>query len=200
MGFFTFWLYDFIDNESWFYDLLAENNKAIAYLVRQAEPRIRGLCKSYHLTEDETKDIVSECFFVLLKQLREGKYQYQGFSPVTYVLRIAQLLISNLLRKHGRKYESNLDPDFDTAEEDMTEYNDTKEKIKRLRHIITAQLGEHCTNLIWMKHIEGKKDSEVIAENLTQYRTVQALANARCNCMNQVRQLFEKLNVAQHDI
>lgn len=200
MGLFTFWLYDFIDNESWFNDLLAEDNKAIDYLVRQAEPRIRGLCRSYHLTEEETKDMVIDCIFVLLKNLRNGNYQYQGFSPVTYVLRIARLLIRNLLRRHGRRYESNLDPDFDMAEEDMAEYNDTKEKIKRLFHIISTQLGEQCARLIKLRYIEEKKDAEVIAENLTQFETIQALTNARSRCMIRVRELFEQLNITRHDL
>jgi len=172
----------FADAQGLFAGLEQEATDAIQCLYAQVSGSIFKIGKRHHLTDDDIEELICDCITICLQKIRTGKYVFQGFSPATFVIEIAKNRARNFRRSALRHYTTELESQREFSDEpDYGTFAETE-----LLEKLLIQLDPNCQNLIRLKYLEERRDKEVIAENLTQYTTVDALKNHRSKCMKKL--------------
>lgn len=186
--------YNYEDNETFYNALKAEKTDAINYLAKKVRPTIKAMARNRHLPKEEDEDLINDSIMVLLLKMRDNKYKYDGHSPATYVIEVANWLILN--RYRGNKAKLN-DTMFDNdklpglIDTDALNYQKQKESMDELLHLINEHLGPACRDIILYRFVYEHPDEYVIEQKLTQYQSVAALRNARCRCLERLQGLMK---------
>ncbi len=182
------------DNETFYNALKAEKTDAINYLAKKVRPTIKAMSKNRHLPNEEDEDLITDSIMVLFTKMRDSKYKYDGHSPATYVIEVANWLILNRYRSNKAKLNDSM---FDNdklpglIDTDALNYQKQKESMDALMHLINEHLGPGCRDIILYRFVYEYPDEYVIEQKLTQYQSVPALRNARCKCLEKLRGLMK---------
>jgi DNA-directed RNA polymerase specialized sigma24 family protein len=173
------------DHRLLFEGLEREEPEAIRCLYSKVSGVIYQLGKNAKLGEEDIEELIGDCITIGLQKIRSGKFVFQGYAPATFIIEIAKNRAQNFKRKMIRHHTEELDPTIEQLEEE--EYG-AMEWVEVLEKVL-AQLEPNCQKLIQLKYLDGRRDKDVIAENLTQYTTVDALKNHRSRCLKKLTDL-----------
>lgn len=166
------------DASALFEGLKREESLAIRHLYARIAGSVAKIAAPYGLLPEDIEEVIGDCIALLLVKIRNGQYVFQGYNPATFAIEIAK----NKVRHFKKSKTSTLDGLLDIAvEEDFT----NAESVLLIEKLL-SQLPENCRKLITLKYLDEKRDKEVIAEQLTQYSTVDALKNHRAQCMKKL--------------
>lgn len=99
--------------------LETQNEKAISHVYQLLVPYIKQLCRCYPSLNDEVGIISNDVILLLLKKIKEGKYDFQGVSPMAYAFKIAQFKVKNAASK-GKNWQY---VDLDLADYEMSTFS-----------------------------------------------------------------------------
>ncbi len=170
------------DHGSLFAGLGHEEADAIRCLSARVSGSIFNIGKSHRLSDDNIEELICDCITICLQKIRDGKYEFQGHNPATFVIEIAKNRAKNL-RRSALRHET---LDFETIgeQEDKPDFGSLAET--ELLEKLLSKLDTNCQNLIRLKYLEERRDKDVIEEKLTQYTTVDALKNHRSKCLKKL--------------
>ena len=161
-----------------FEGLKREESMAIRVLYSRIAGSVAKIAAPYGLLPEDIEELTGDSIAFLLLKIRNGQYVFHGFDPATYAIEVAK----NKVRHFKKRNTTPLDSILDIAtEEDYT----NAEAIALIEKLL-SQLPENCRKLITLKYLDEIRDKDVIAQQLTQYTTVDALKNHRAQCMKKL--------------
>ncbi|MCB0521270.1 MAG: hypothetical protein H6577_03930 [Lewinellaceae bacterium] len=171
--------YGFQNNPHVLYEKLRSlDASAISFLHQKTKKHInfkRHLAKA---TLEDAEELANDTILMALQKITNGTYVYQGYSPLTFTLVIADNLLRNFCRKK-RIYSTDLEgielPEMPEVEVYLTR-KELEEKIEKMLDKISP-IGRQ---VIRLKYFENLKDEEVVERKLTPYTTVDSLKTKRC--------------------
>ncbi len=168
----------YADAASLFDGLVREKSDAIRCVYARTSGTIARLGKNYGLEDADIEELIGDCIALLLVKIRSGQYVFQGYDPASFAVEIAK----NKVRHFKKRVTTDLSELEQVVEE--PDYA-TQESVELLEKLL-MQLPENCRNLIRLKYLDEIKDKDIIEQQLTQYRTVDALKNHRAQCMKKL--------------
>jgi len=174
-------------HERLFEGLKKLDNAAILCLQVRSLPSVRKAVAGYGLPLDKTNEIINSATLVFLQKIESGAYQFQGHAPITYFTEIAKrqaLMATRSLKKSDRP----LDSLAETADPDQDNLLRRNEAAETIQHLL-EKLGQPCSRVIRLHHIDGFSDEEVVNQKLTKYSTVNSLKMKRSECMKKLIEL-----------
>ena len=141
----------------------------------------RGWAK---FTHSDIEELANDAILITLQKIQQGKFKFQGHSPVTYTKVIAENLLKNFARK---KYLPTVQIETTpiAIDAEVETYLINKEIELEIGKALN-RLNENARQLIKLKYYDGLSDAEIIEKKLTIYTTVDSLKNRRCRCMKKL--------------
>lgn len=162
---------------------------AIRYLHFKTLHHLQIKRKNSTVMQEDIEELANDAVLLALQKIRNGTYSYQGFSPVTFTLLVADNLLRNFQRKKRRFFyplEGLEIPQAPAALACLAQ-QELEQKVEE----ILATLSPVCQKIIQLKYFDGLRDEEIVERQLTSYRTVDSLKSKRCAL---IRKLRESLN------
>ena len=186
----------FADHEVLFQGLLQLEQAAVVYLQLQSRPFVRKIIRGFGLSDDLVEEVLNKSTLIFLKKIEQGKYQFQGNAPSTYLIEVAKRVALMETRNTGQMAES-LDQHKDIADPESEVLLQRSESAELVAQFLD-QLGEPCKTVIRLYHIEGYSDEEVINQKLTRYTTVDSLKMKRSDCMKKLIQIARQWKISNN--
>lgn len=171
--------------ERLFQGLCLEQSEAIRFLYAKVALFITGLGRRYDLPEEDIEELIGDCITTTILKMRNGQYVFQGYDPASFTMEIAK----NKVKKYRDRRQRPVPLPVEDPAPDWTDRTDREELERWL-----GQLPDHCRQLIQLKYLEEMPDKEIIAQQLTQYTTVDALKNHRSKCMKKLSAIANALS------
>lgn len=168
--------------------LLKMETGAVEYVMEKAWPSVRYLTRKAQLPENLARDILHDALVILVKKIRDQVYNPDESAPATYLIAIARNLIANQLRHKRNTPTIALDDIPDISDDHTKAFLESRENRELLESLL-QKLGEPCARLIRLKYIDGYRDEEIIAQNMTHYNTSMALRTKRSKCFQKLIEL-----------
>ncbi|MFZ4545308.1 MAG: RNA polymerase sigma factor [Saprospiraceae bacterium] len=184
---------DFHDNGKLYSALSQKTDGAIQFVLKKTMPQVYSMTTFAQLTAADAEEILNDAVIILIQKIEDKSYLFEGNSPCTYVIEIAKRLISNEKRRKVHQYTS-IETQIEVGENSIDHYIHIKENEQLVMKLL-QQIGENCQKLISLKYLEEWKDEEIIAQQLTQYNSVNVLKVKRSECMKKLTQLAAALNL-----
>lgn len=175
--------------ESLFLGLKSQQNDAILCAQLKILPTAKNIVRQFGLPSDRVDEILNQSTLIFLQKIESGAYQFQGYEPTTYLVEIVRRVALNATRAHKKttdpleNHAQIADPDA----ENMVSRREAADTVRQLLH----QLGEPCSSVIRLHHIEGYSDEEVVNQRLTKYSTTESLKVKRSSCMKKLTALAQ---------
>lgn len=173
------------DTEALVFALKQEEDDAIRCLSSRISGFVYQIGKNARLPDEDIEELHCDCIMIFIDKIRNGKYEYTGFDPATYVIEIAKRRVFHYARKMARGKSSELDSIPEPAAETEWDILDQTAFLERQ----LAKIGEKCRHLITLRYLENLKDKEIIEQKMTSYTTVDALKNHRAKCMKKLTEM-----------
>ncbi len=161
---------------------------AVERIMEKTAPSVRYLVLRAQLPESLTRDVLHDAVIILVKKIRDNAYNPAESAPATYLIAIAKNLIANQLRRKRSSPELLLDDSLDISDEHAHAYLEGRERRELLESLLDT-LGNPCAQLIRLKYLDGYRDEEILAQNLTHYTTPMALRSKRSKCFQKLVEL-----------
>jgi len=145
---------------------------------------VRKLAKQYKLSEQQAEEILNQATLVFLQKIQNGAYAFQGHAPTTYLIEVSKRMVFATSRRQKPTSET-LDEQLPLAAEDYAAL-ERQQSAAELVSRFLDQLGERCAQVVRLHHIEGYRDEEVVAQQMTPYSTVNSLKMKRSDCMKKL--------------
>jgi DNA-directed RNA polymerase specialized sigma24 family protein len=161
---------------------------AIRYLYAKILRHLQAKRCTASASVEDAEELANDAVLLALQKIGNGAYVFQGYSPLTFTLLIADNLLRNFCRK------KNLDcqalGDFDSPiQADVEAYLQHKELEQSLQKALET-LDETSRLVIRLKYFDDLRDEEIISRRLTPYTSVDSLKTKRCTCMKKLRSLL----------
>lgn len=186
----------FADHEVLFQGLLQLEQAAVVYLQLQSRPFVRKIIRGFGLSDDLVEEVLNKSTMIFLKKIEQGKYQFQGNAPSTYLIEVAKRVALMETRNTGRASEP-LDIHTDLVDPESETLLQRSESAELVAQFLN-QLGEPCKTVIRLHHIEGYSDEEVVNQQLTRYTTVDSLKMKRSDCMKKLIQIARQWKISNN--
>jgi RNA polymerase sigma factor (sigma-70 family) len=183
-------------NEQLFQGLARGENAAIVCLQDKSYGSIVKIIKNFNLPNEKIEDILNKSTVIFLQKISDRTYEYIGNAPSTYLIEIARNLAHAATRKSKFVTES-IENHHYIAETETEDYSQHQENTELVRQLL-GQLGEPCSTVIRLQHIDGFSDEEVVNQGLTKYSTVDSLKMKRSDCMKKLIQLAQKWKISNN--
>ena len=177
----------FENNEQLFQALKSLNNSAIRCVQNKARPSAKQLVEQYKLDPESVDELLNQSSLIFLRKITDGSYQFQGHAPSSYLVEIMKRVALSMTRKRQTNYES-IEDHHDLHDPDIEACNRQRESAELVRQFL-GQMGEPCTSVIRLHHIEGYPDEEVVRQGWTRYTTTDSLKIKRSDCMKKLIQI-----------
>jgi RNA polymerase sigma factor (sigma-70 family) len=174
----------FEGHERLFQALKNLNNAAILCVQHKAMPSVRKYVHQFGLPADQADEVLNQSSLIFLRKIEEGTYQFQGHSPVTYLVEIAKRVALSMTRKHQKSYET-LENHSDLHDPAVDASHRQRESAELVQQFL-GQMGEPCASVIRLHHIDGYSDEEVVKQGWTRYTTTDSLKIKRSDCMKKL--------------
>lgn len=184
----------FDSSEALFAGLQAQKNDAILHAQLKVLPILKKIMHQFGLPADQLDDVLNRSTLIFLQKIESGAYQFQGHAPTTYFVEIIRRVALMSTRNQKRPHQ-NLENHPDLADPEANEWLEKKEAKETVRHLL-EQLGDPCSTVVRLYHIEGFSDEEVVNQQLTPYTTVNSLKVKRSDCMKKLIQLAKKWKIS----
>ncbi len=161
---------------------------AVEFVMEKAWPSVRYLVRQAQLPDNLTRDILHDALVILVKKIRDNVYNSNESAPATYLIAIARNLIANQLRHRQNTPTISLDEAPDISDDHTQAFLEGRERRELLESLL-RKLGEPCARLIRLKYIDGYRDEEILAQNMTHYNTSMALRTKRSKCFQKLIEL-----------
>ncbi len=193
------------NNEELFNAIKAEENLAIriinervmAYLLKKTQRQQscqQGWAITFH--QEDFESIAQDAVMVLLDRIRNGKYTYQGNTPVTYAIEVATYKVKEY---RARKCNSaRVKATDDEQIQHLVGTSFEKEQIQQLR-VCIEKIGDPCKSLFklrlegfsWAEVFQKWQNNEIERKTMQNVNTHGGLENNFANnCMPSLRTLF----------
>jgi DNA-directed RNA polymerase specialized sigma24 family protein len=186
----------FDSNEGLFKALKALNNAAILCAQNKAMPAVHKWVRQYGLAADRADEVLNQSTLIFLRKIEEGAYQFQGHSPVTYLIEIAKWVALSMTRTLRKSHES-LENHYDLHDADIETNQRHRESAELVQQFLST-MGEPCQSVIRLHHIDGYSDEEVVRQGWTRYTTTDSLKIKRSDCMKKLIHLAQQWKITQH--
>jgi len=161
---------------------------AVERIMEKTAPSVRYLVLRAQLPESLARDVLHDAVIILVKKIRDNTYNPAESAPATYLIAIARNLIANQLRHKRSNPELLLDDSLDISDDHTHAYLEGRERRDLLESLLNT-LGDPCAHLIRLKYLDGYRDEEILAQNLTHYTTPMALRSKRSKCFQKLVEL-----------
>ncbi len=161
---------------------------AVEYVMQKAEPSVRNLIRQSGLPESLIRDVLHDALVVLIKKIREDIFDPKESAPTTYLIGIAKNLISNHLRQNRNVPTLSLEEWAEIPDDHTHVFLEGRERRDLLESLL-ASLGDPCAQLIRLKYLDGFRDEEILAQNMTPYNTPLSLRSKRSKCFQKLMAL-----------
>ena len=165
-------------------------NGAVERLMQKTAPSIRNLIRQARLPENLAPDVLHDAVVILVKKIRDNVYNPAESAPATYLIAIAKNLIANHLRNRRAADTVALEETAEIPDDHTRDFLEGRERRELLESLLYT-LGEPCAQLIRLKYLDGYRDEEILAQNLTHYTTSMALRSKRSKCFQKLVELAE---------
>lgn len=179
--------------------LLKMETGAVEFVMKKAWPSVRYLVRQAQLPDNLTRDVLHDALVILVKKIRDNVYKPDESAPATYLIAIARNLIANQLRHRHNTPTISLDEAPDISDDHTQAFLEGRERRELLESLL-RKLGEPCARLIRLKYIDGYRDEEIIAQNMTHYITSTALRTKRSKCFQKLIELATATKPAEDTI
>lgn len=176
------------DAEALFKGLEREEADAIRYLALRVSGTIVRIGRQFGLLEEDMEELLGDCITLSIGHIREGRYQFVGNDPATYVIEIAKNQARASYRYKKRRQTEGLEMAGDPGEAPVA---GTWADGEQLEYLL-ARLDEHCRSLIKLTYLEGLRDKEIVEQKLAPQTTVEALKMQRARCMRKLSALAQR--------
>jgi hypothetical protein len=183
-------------NEQLFQGLVRLESAAIVCLQDKSYGSISKIIKNFNLPNEKTEDILNKSTVIFLQKISDGTYEFKGNAPSTYLIEIARNLAHAATRK-SKFVTDTIENHQNIADEETDNYAKQNENTELVRQLL-AQLGEPCSTVIRLQHIDGFSDEEVVNQGLTKYSTIDSLKMKRSDCMKKLIQLAQKWKISNN--
>lgn len=164
---------------------------AVERVMEKAAPSVRHLVRRAGLPENHVRDILHDALVILVKKIRDNIYDPAESAPATYLIAIARKLIANQLRRNRKTPTLALDDAPEISDDHTRAFLEGRERFELLESLLDT-LGDPCAHLIRLKYLDGYRDEEILAQNLTHYTTPLALRSKRSKCFQKLVELATK--------
>lgn len=172
------------DKQAFYHALGQADRNAIRLLGRQITPGVRQSVSRYRLNNQDVEEIVNDALVITISNIRDGKFSFEDFSPVTYANGVVRRLIANRIRTKKPSAQEIEDLPL-VSDFDPETYLKNKERQTIIGQLL-AQLGENCRKIIEFKYFTRLKDKEVIDQKLISFSSVNSLKSKRSQCMKKL--------------
>ncbi len=162
------------------------DNPAIQFLLFKTKQHLSSKARYCNARPEDIEELASDAVMTALQKIWNGSYTYQGNTPLTFTLIIADNLLRNFLRKKPFYHYSLDGVDLPQAAE-APAYFTQKELEQKVENIL-AQLSPTGQRIIKLKYFDGLRDEEIVERQLTAYRSVDSLKSKRCALMRKLRE------------
>ncbi|MDX1913068.1 MAG: sigma-70 family RNA polymerase sigma factor, partial [Saprospiraceae bacterium] len=159
---------------SWVEGLRAMETPAIVLLMAKTEPSVRQLVRRMKLPESRTTDILHDAIMILIKRIRDQMFDPSQSAPPTYVIGVAKKLAANHQRHQRTRGVAEPMYEAEIPDQYFDDFQENRERRELLEYLL-KEIGEPCAQLIRLKYLDGYRDEEILAQNLTHYKTPMAL-------------------------
>lgn len=174
-------------------NLQAGNANAFAVIYKRYHAYIHNKAITMFNTEAEAEDAVQDVFIKVYQQLLDGKFQDKGFTFNSWITRVANNLLIDIIRVNKANPEKskgisldNISEDsFDMIESSLLEiskqvyYDDNESQVENERLTIMSKLIDKALNQrekdVLKLYVDGMKGSEIalqLGENHIKIRTM----------------------------
>ncbi|MBV6439248.1 MAG: sigma-70 family RNA polymerase sigma factor [Haliscomenobacteraceae bacterium CHB4] len=161
---------------------------AVERVMEKAASSVRHLVRRAGLPENLVRDILHDALVILVKKIRDNIYDPTESAPATYLIAIARKLIANQLRHNKKAPTLALDDAPEISDDHTHAFLEGRERRELLESLLDT-LGDPCAQLIRLKYLDGYRDEEILAQNLTHYTTPLALRSKRSKCFQKLVEL-----------
>lgn len=163
-------------------------NGAVERLMQKTAPSICKLIRRARLPENLAPDVLHDAVVILVKKIRDNVYNPAESAPATYLIAIAKNLIANHLRNRRAADTVALEETAEISDDHTRDFLEGRERRELLESLLNT-LGDPCAQLIRLKYLDGYRDEEILAQNLTHYTTSMALRSKRSKCFQKLVEL-----------
>jgi RNA polymerase sigma factor (sigma-70 family) len=181
-------------NKDLFDALISENTEGLRSLKKLVLPRVVAFCKKYGVPGEAAEEVTHDSMLILMEDIDNGKYFYEGKCPSLYATKVGQYLVLNLSKsKYTRKDKVQ---DLSAAEH-FIGFDDIEKRLHNT--MLLEQLMEHtqdrCQQLITLKYLQEYSYEQIITLQLTHYQSVAAVKNATSQCMAKLVETAKSLGL-----
>lgn len=168
-----------------------EESQAILYLHHKIKKHV-GI-KQYQIKaiKQDVEELTNDAVLMTLQKIKNDSYTFQGFSPLSFALVIADNLMRNFARKKRIKHFS-LEQQEVHFEAEVETYLHQKELERQIKTALD-QLDTNSQLIIRLKYYEGLKDEEVVRRKLAPYSSVNSLKSRRCASMRKLSTVLKPI-------
>jgi|CXWL01.1.fsa_nt_gi RNA polymerase sigma factor (sigma-70 family) len=142
-------------------------------------------------TEMDLEELASDAVVLMLSKIEDGSYTFQGPSPVSYALMIAQNLLRNFCRKKRVNCLELNDAIVPFQQPEVEAYlaqNDLKNQVE----LALGRLSEPCQLVIRLKYFDDMRDEEIVRDGLSPHRSTDSLKSSRCRSLKRLAGLMRE--------
>jgi RNA polymerase sigma factor (sigma-70 family) len=186
----------FRTHEQLFEALRKMDPHAVAFIQRKVLPVTQKWIRQYQIDPASTEDLLNKGTLILLQKIQSGAYQFQGYSPTTYLAEIMRHQILSATRSRRLPTDPLENHLLLTDEEKSAQ--EARSEAAEMVGLLLEKLGTPCSDIIRLHHIEGYSDEEVIAQKMTAFTTKDSLKVKRSFCMKKLIGLAQKWKTSTH--
>ncbi len=181
------------DNRAFYEALGRAETPSIKLLAEKIGYNVRQTALQARLSPEDAEELLNDAVVITIANIRNGKFQFTEFSPVTYAKGVVRKLIANRLR--SVKPESEAIGDLHLPSDlDADIYLQDRERQAIVGKLLN-QMGESCRVLIHMKYFNQLKDEEIIHQGLTIYTSVGSLKSKRSQCLKKLAEIARQAGI-----
>lgn len=178
------------EKRKFFESLKKAETGAIQKLATQISFGARRAASNAKLSPEDAEELVNDALVITINNIRQGKFQFQNFTPAAYANGVLRKLIANRLRTK-KLNTSPLSGTENIVDFSPEQYLEKKEREQYIGKLLT-QLGEGCQKLLKLKYFENFKDKEIISLGLTSFSSINSLKSKRSLCLKRLIALAQE--------
>lgn len=181
-------------NKELFEALIADHPEGLRSLKKLVLPRVVAFCKKYGVPGEAAEEVTHDSMLILMEDIEEGKFFYEGKCPSLYASKVGQYLVLNLSKSKYTRKDKVQDL---TAAEQFIAFDDIEKRLHNtmLLEQLLGKIQDRCQQLITLKYLKEYSYEQIITLQLTHYQSVAAVKNATSQCMAKLIETAQNLGL-----
>lgn len=173
------------------YDGLREMERtAVSFLYHKVTSHLAAKAQFGRITQPEVEELASDTVELTLRKIGDGSYTFEGHSPLSYALVVAENLFRNFCRRMRLNCHVLEDAEVPSLQPEVEAYLAQKELETHVERAL-CKLSKSCQLVIRLKYFDDLRDEEVLAQGLLPYRNADSLKSSRCRCLKRLAEVME---------